>query len=614
MVDGAHRGDALCVGAARPGVQVGHEAVAQPQVGLHGGAGVAAVAPRLLGVEHRARRVEAVDGGEAAELDPAGRHLVVPDPEHVPADVVGPPVVADIGGCRGELGLEAQGVPGGDGVPGEADGRAVAGGVGETGEGDGAAAVALHPAARPGAGALAPGVQVVDVVEHPQRVQARDIGVAALLPVQPPEVDAVVLQRVVGELQVGVGEVLVTDVEGDGLARGRVPAEPAHHGGVGGLVAADAGGGVEVEGHLHAAGVQGVQEAPGVGEEIGVPGVAGPPVADRRVDVHQVPVHVEHRYREGQPLGREAVHEGEVGLLGVAVVAAPPVAQERPRDQRSGAGQAEEVPQRPAVVLPVAEQVQVVVRGGAVHGARARARPDPLVLLEEQGGGVVDDGQSGQREDPGAQPRPAVDVVQGAAGAAQVGREGLVGVPLVPEPPGSAVQVDNGGAHGHAQPRAGEPSRGLIGQVEVLGEDLHAVLAAAHVEGGGLAQVAGDDQLGGGVGELARPGALHADEPVGQDGEAGVVAHPDDRLRPGGRRTGLRGAGGERRGHGRQPFLITRLPRGASERWDGRCRRYARRAVTAVRQGRPADRWGPGSTGGPRPAPSVPGLRPPAPS
>ena len=423
-------------------------------------------------------------------------------------------------------------------------------GVGEAGEGHGTAARGGAGGIGPGrvgrAGstigirALAPGVQVVHVIEHPQGIQSRDVGVTALLPVEPPEVDTLVLQGMVGVLQVGGREVLVADVEGDGLARGRVAAQLARHGGVGLLMAPDAGSGMEVESHLHAAIVQGLQEAPGIGEELAVPGVAGPSVADRRVDVHQVPVHVEHGHREGQVLGRETIHEGQVGLLRVAVVAAPPVAQERPRDQGSGAGEAEEVPQRAAIVLPVAEEVQVVIRGRAVHGARARARPDPLVLLEEQGCGVVDDGKAVQGQDSGVQARPAVDVVQGAAGAAQVGRKGLVGVPLVPEPPGPAVQVDDGGAHGHAQPRAGEPPGGLVGEVKMLGEDLDAVLAAAHIEGGSLSQVAGDDQLGGGVGEAAGLGALHADEPVRQDGEADPVAHMDDGLRAGGGGTELR--------------------------------------------------------------------------
>ena len=276
VVDGAHRPDALGVGASRPGVQVGHQTVAQPQIGLHGGAGIATVAPRLLGVEYRIRRVQAVDGGEAAELHPTGRHLVIPDPEHMTTDVVGPPVVADIGGCGRELGLEAQGVPGGDRVPGEADGRAVTRGVGEAGEGHGTAARGGAGGIGPGrvgrAGstigirALAPGVQVVHVIEHPQGIQSRDVGVTALLPVEPPEVDTLVLQGMVGVLQVGGREVLVADVEGDGLARGRVAAQLARHGGVGLLMAPDAGSGMEVESHLHAAIVQGLQEAPGIGE------------------------------------------------------------------------------------------------------------------------------------------------------------------------------------------------------------------------------------------------------------------------------------------------------------------------------------------------------------
>lgn len=55
----------------------------------------------------------------------------------------------------------------------------------------------------------------MDVVEHPQRVQARNVRDATLLPVQPPEVHALVLQGVVGVGEVGGGEVLVPDVEGD---------------------------------------------------------------------------------------------------------------------------------------------------------------------------------------------------------------------------------------------------------------------------------------------------------------------------------------------------------------------------------------------------------------
>ena len=365
------------------------------------------------------------------------------------------------------------------------------------------------------------------MVEHPQRVQPRDVGDAALLPVQPPEVHALLLQGVVGVVEVGGGEVLVPDVEGDLVAAGGVQAEPAHHGLVGGLVAADARGGVQVEGDLQAAGVQGGQEALRVGEQVGVPGVAGPAVAERRVDVHQVPVHVDHGHGEGQLLGREPVHESQVGGLGVLVEAAPPVAQQRARDEGRGAGQGEEVAQRPPVVLAVPEQVQVLVRRAPVHGVGAGARADPFVALEQERGGAVDDGDAVGGEQAGVQAGPPVDLVQGAAGAAEVGGVGLLGVPGIAVAPGAAVGADDGGAQAHGQARPGEAPGGLVGQVEVGGEDLDPVLPAAHLEVGRRAQVARDHQLGGGVDEVAGARVLHADEPVGQDGEAGSVRHDD---------------------------------------------------------------------------------------
>ena len=286
----------------------------------------------------------------------------------------------------------------------------------------------------------------MDVVEHPQRVQARDVRGAPLLPVQPPEVHPLLLQGVVDAGEVGVGEGPVPDIEGDARARVRVQAQPGGHGAVGGLVTADPVGRVEVEGDLQAAPVEGGQEAPGVREEPPVPGVARPAVADRRVHVHLVPVHVDHGHGQGDALGGEAVHEGQVLLLGVGVVAAPPVTQEGPVNERGGPGQAEEVVQGRAVVLPVAEEVEVRVRGGAVHGARTGAGTDPLVLGQEQGGRVVQDGPAGQGQQAGAQGDGAVGLVQGAGGTAEVRGVGLPGVPGVPEVPGAAVGVDDPGA------------------------------------------------------------------------------------------------------------------------------------------------------------------------
>ena len=113
----------------------------------------------------------------------------------------------------------------------------------------------------------------------------------------------------------------------------------------------------------------------------------------------------------------------------------------------------------------------------------------------------------------------AVGLIKGAGGAAQVRREGLGRVPHVAVVPGAAVGVERRRAQPDAEARWGEAQRGNMGQVQVLGDDLHAVLAVHHPERRRLTQVAVDDQLGGGVGEDARGGVLHADEPRGEHRE-----------------------------------------------------------------------------------------------
>jgi hypothetical protein len=60
------------------------------------------------------------------------------------------------------------------------------------------------------------------VVQHPQRVDAGDFRVRTLLPVDPPEIDAFVFERVGEGVKVRGEEGAVGAVECDGLARARV--------------------------------------------------------------------------------------------------------------------------------------------------------------------------------------------------------------------------------------------------------------------------------------------------------------------------------------------------------------------------------------------------------
>ncbi|OIQ88931.1 hypothetical protein GALL_291620 [mine drainage metagenome] len=143
------------------GVQVRHQPVPQPEELRHDTRGLRGERPRLLGRELVRARVQPQHGRERAELEPPGRELVVLGPEEVPADVVAPPAVADVARRRGEQRLERERRPRDHGVAGEPDGIAVA-------------ARARVPREGQGPTAVAGAVEEVEVVEHPQRVDAGD--------------------------------------------------------------------------------------------------------------------------------------------------------------------------------------------------------------------------------------------------------------------------------------------------------------------------------------------------------------------------------------------------------------------------------------------------------
>ena len=215
------------------------------------------------------------------------------------------------------------------------------------------------------------------------------------------------------DVEVGLEERAVGDVERDRLLARRVAAERLGHRGVGVLERAHAVGGVDVGRHAQAAAVQLGEEALGVGEQRALPAVAGPARAvllGHRV--HAVPVHVEHGDGERQALGVEAVHQLEVGVRAVAVVAAPPVAERPAREHGRAAGHGVERLQRGRVVVAVGEHVDV--------DAAVLARAHPAVVLEQERARVVERGDAAARDDARLELGPAVDLVQRARGAAQV--------------------------------------------------------------------------------------------------------------------------------------------------------------------------------------------------
>ena len=64
---------------------------------------------------------------------------------------------------------------------------------------------------------ISPKIVVVKVINHPERVEAGDIALFSLLPIHPPEVDAILFIRMMKDIEVTFHEVRIGDVEGYGV-------------------------------------------------------------------------------------------------------------------------------------------------------------------------------------------------------------------------------------------------------------------------------------------------------------------------------------------------------------------------------------------------------------
>ena len=129
-------------------------------------------------------------------------------------------------------------------------------------------------------GALAAPRRVVkvQVVEPGQRVEPLHLRALALLPVHPPEIDALLFHRVVEQLEIVLDKALVGDAKGHGFAAVRIDAHRLGKAGIDLLKVLHALRRVQVERGAQALVVHPAQKARRVGKELAVPGVAGPGV------------------------------------------------------------------------------------------------------------------------------------------------------------------------------------------------------------------------------------------------------------------------------------------------------------------------------------------------
>ena len=395
VIERMEKSDAGVVSATRLGVEVGLERIAK----LPGGAqdrrvrfGIGPDAALGVGV---LGGVRAQNWTEGAELDPAGVEFRVHDARHMAADVVAPIGVTHIGRSGCEPGLKLERGPHRNRVAGEADLVAMIAQSAPAVEEQRTLAFALL-------------IGEVKVVQPPGWIHVRHVGGGLLLPVQPPEIDALLFQRMEHEIEVIRRPKLVGGIEGDVLLRRRIDAHRLRHGGVGLLPGLNARGGMQVQRHLQTLIVELAEKGVRIGKQKLVPRVSGP--AERLAGLigcaHRlellavdVPVHVDYGYVERGRILVKALDELVHFLVAVGPVARPPGAKGETRRQRNAAGNAHVVAKGFAVVVTVAEEVPVnifawaLVRG-TFHDPRPRAalaiEEAEVGRIEERARGVVD--------------------------------------------------------------------------------------------------------------------------------------------------------------------------------------------------------------------------------
>ena len=368
------------MGAAVDRVYIRDERVAFSER-IHGcRLGGKAVFPRLLAHEFVLCGMQPHDGAELAKLNPADIQLVISCAELVPADVMAPPCIPDIGGIGGKVRLKVKALPADYGIAGKSERIAVRADLGKAGKNEGSFA---------GGGK----VERMIVVERPERVKPLDFCVLLLLPIDPPEIHTFFFVGTVENVEVGIHKFRVGNVKRDAFFALWVNPHKAGKILVLILKRAYTLRRVEVDGDLKVIIMQPREQRFVVREKLCIPAVAGPALtlkclckisvwqdsiaAEERIffsealdNVYPVPVHVNGCHRDGNIPLQEFFHQVDVFLLAVGLVSAPPVAKAEPRDEGDCTAQLEKVLQAAAVIIAEGKIILVLLNMSArFHGS-----------------------------------------------------------------------------------------------------------------------------------------------------------------------------------------------------------------------------------------------------
>ena len=279
--------------------------------------------PRLFSTEGTVRAVQTVDRRKDSVLIPSCFKLIVTVAEHMAADIMTPPSVADVGGCAGKVWLEIQGFPGDVGVSGKSDRIAVGARSCIAGEGHRTFSVSST-------------VKKMIVIQHPQRIKTLDLGTLSLLPVNPPEIDALFFHRMMDFFEIYIDKFRIGNVKIDRLFFFCIHSHSFCYFRIAVLIRTNSVCRMDIQCCLHAACMEFSKKTLRIREEFFIPAIAGPAAAVFRIHiVYTVPVHIDNSNREWNVLFVEVFHQFHIRCFTVTPVTAPPVSECKSRKHRS---------------------------------------------------------------------------------------------------------------------------------------------------------------------------------------------------------------------------------------------------------------------------------------
>ncbi len=403
------------------GVEIRHHLSAKPEGPAHGGLRPIGIGPGPAIQAGIAGRVGAKRGGKRPELARPGVRFLIAS-AHVTADIVRPEKGADIPARAGEGNLEGQHLPTRIGVTGKLDRVAVIAPSGPAGKG-------LTPPTILGAAGV---VVEIEDLEIGDLRQAEGVGI--LLPIEPPEIDALLLARqvrvAVELIQIG----FVPGIEGNRLAGGGILLHRLHKIGIHLFMRLQARCGMIVESDVESLLVKPFEQRRRIGNQGAIPSVTGPGINPggliaglmRAIDVRklglvQVPIHVHHDHIEREAMLLIFLDDLLEFIGRVGPVAGVPTSQAVLAREWNGASDGGKAVEGRAVIVPVTEEIPIKA---IVLGPRF----DPIA--HEQGRlGVIQEIPPIAGKKAFAQRHGAGDAIQRANGPAQILRRGEARLP-----------------------------------------------------------------------------------------------------------------------------------------------------------------------------------------